>query len=61
MNITWSEAIKACDDYIDLLITKLHSMDAVDSKFKEMWRQKIAVAMVKRQEAVARQRQEKTR
>jgi hypothetical protein len=56
--MTWDDAIKACDMHIEFLISKLHSTDSVDSKFKEMWRQKIALAMYKRQIAVVLQRKD---
>jgi len=57
--ITWDDAIKASNEYIELLATKLHSMDSVDCKFKEMWRQKLAVALCRHQEiAVLQQAQE---
>jgi hypothetical protein len=56
--MTWDDAIKACDEYIEQLVVKLHSMDNVDSMSKEMLKEKIALAMYKRQIAVALQRED---
>ena len=59
--ITWDDAIKASNEYIELLTTKLHSMDSVDCKFKEMWHQKLVVALCRHQEIEALQQAQEAR
>jgi hypothetical protein len=57
--IAWDDVIKASNEYIDILKIKMHNMDSVDCKFKEMWHQKLALALCRHQEiAVLQQAQE---
>jgi hypothetical protein len=56
--MTFDDAIKACDMHIEFLISKLHSIYSTDRERKEIWRQKIALAMYKRQIAAVLQRKD---
>ena len=56
--VTWHDAIKASNEYIELLTTKMHNMYSVDCKFKEMWHQKLVVALCRHQEIAVLHSQE---
>lgn len=47
---TWGDVIKLSEEYIDMLMQKMRSMDFLDLKYKTMWRQKLSVALCKHQE-----------
>ena len=47
---TWGDVIKLHEEYIDMLMQKMLSMDFLDLKYKAMWSQKLAVALCRHQE-----------
>jgi hypothetical protein len=49
----WIDVIDTSEEYIDLLMQKMHSMDPLDCKYKQMWREKLAIALCKHQEVLA--------
>ena len=48
--MTWDDVIKASEEYIDMLMIRVLGLDSVDIKLKEMWQQKLALALCRHQE-----------